>query len=109
MNIVRRELKRIFAQARKVRAHRAKSIRAHDRRFYDALRERLETLPFPLLRRRVLCLGARQGTEVRAFIDRGGFAVGIDLNPGEKNRYVLIGDFQELQFATGSVDIVYTN
>ena len=29
----------------------------------------------------VLCLGARLGTEVRAFLDHSCFAVGIDLNP----------------------------
>lgn len=90
-------------------ALRTRSLESHDRRFYSALRERLAALPFPLLRRSVLCLGARQGTEVRAFIDQGAFAVGIDLNPGKNNPYVLPGDFHNLQFAPGSVDLVYTN
>jgi len=57
----------------------------------------------------VLCLGARIGTEVEAFIRLGHFAVGIDLNPGEGNTYVLTGDFHRLVFADGSVDVVYTN
>jgi SAM-dependent methyltransferase len=57
----------------------------------------------------VLCLAARKGGEVRAFIAQGAFAVGIDLNPGRDNRYVLPGDFHDLQFADGSVHLVYTN
>jgi SAM-dependent methyltransferase len=59
--------------------------------------------------RSVLCLGARLGTEVRALRDLGLFAVGIDLNPGADNPYVLSGDFHALQFADRSVDAVYTN
>jgi SAM-dependent methyltransferase len=57
----------------------------------------------------VLCLAARIGTEVKAFADVGAFAVGIDLNPGPTNRYVLPGDFHELQFADACLDLVYTN
>lgn len=96
-------------QRTKLDAMREKSLRSHDRRFYTALCERLEQVPCPLERRSVLCLAARQGSEVRAFIDRGAFAVGIDLNPGRENRYVLVGDFHDLQFASGTVDVVYTN
>ena len=59
--------------------------------------------------RSVLCLGARLGTEVRALHDLGYFAVGIDLNPGERNPYVLPGDFHRIVFPDGSVDAVYTN
>lgn len=59
--------------------------------------------------RSVLCLGARLGTEVEAFLALGYFAVGIDLNPGPENRYVLTGDFHQLVFADGSVDAIYTN
>jgi hypothetical protein len=39
----------------------------------------------------------------------GYFAVGIDLNPGERNPHVLPGDFHRIVFPTGSVDAVYTN
>ena len=49
--------------------------------------------------RTVLCLAARIGTEVKAFLDLGCFAIGIDLNPGTDNRYVVHGDFHDLQFA----------
>jgi SAM-dependent methyltransferase len=59
--------------------------------------------------RSVLCLGARLGTEVRALHALGHFAVGIDLNPGPENRYVLPGDFHGLVFPAGSVDAVYSN
>jgi SAM-dependent methyltransferase len=59
--------------------------------------------------RSVLCLGARLGTEVRALHDLGYFAIGIDLNPGERNPYVLPGDFHRIVFPDGSVDAVYTN
>ena len=57
----------------------------------------------------VLCLGARLGTEVQALHLLGHFAVGIDLNPGPDNPYVLPGDFHKLVFADDSVDGVYTN
>ena len=60
-------------------------------------------------RARVLCLGARRGTEVEAFLNLGHFAVGIDLNPGTDNKYVLSGDFHKLVFPDASVDVVYTN
>lgn len=57
----------------------------------------------------VLCLGARMGGEVAAFIAAGYFAVGIDINPGQGNIWVLHGDFHELVFPDSSVDIVFTN
>ena len=57
----------------------------------------------------VLCLGARLGGEVRAFTEMGALSLGIDLNPGPSNKYVLIGDFHHLQFASHVFDLVYTN
>lgn len=59
--------------------------------------------------RSVLCLGARLGTEVKALHALGHFAIGIDLNPGKDNAYVLPGDFHRLVFPDGSLDAVYTN
>lgn len=56
----------------------------------------------------VLCLGARDGTEVRAFQDAGFFAVGLDLYPLSQD-YVLKGDFQKLVYPDNSVDIVFMN
>lgn len=57
----------------------------------------------------VLCLGARLGGEVQAFIDIGCFAVGLDMNPGEGSLYVVHGDFHQLQYADNSINIVYIN
>jgi len=57
----------------------------------------------------MLCLAARIGTEVKSFLDLGAFAVGIDINPGKKNKYVLFGDFQDIQFAPKCADIIFTN
>jgi hypothetical protein len=37
------------------------------------------------------------------------FSVGIDLNPGPRNGYVLHGDFHNIIFADASIDAVYTN
>lgn len=96
-------------QRTKLDAMRLQSLRGHDARFFAALGARLDELYLPLRGRSVLCLAARQGTEVRAFIDRGAFAIGVDLNPGRENRHVVVGDFHHLQFADGSVDIVYSN
>jgi SAM-dependent methyltransferase len=59
--------------------------------------------------RSVLCLGARVGTEVAALHSLGYFAVGIDLNPGPNNRYVLPGDFHNLVFPDDCLDAIYTN
>ena len=85
------------------------NLNEYDDNFANALKRRLAKLDLPLQGKSVLCLGARTGAECRAFIALGSFAVGIDLNPGTGNRYVLVGDFHELQFADHSVDYVYTN
>ena len=94
--------------------HQKAKLETHDFANYDtefrtALRERLAALKVDWPARNVLCLAARIGTEVKAFLDLGCFAIGIDLNPGKENRYVVQGDFHDLQFAPESVDVVYTN
>ena len=94
--------------------HQKAKLETHDFADYDTefratLRERLATLDLVWPGRSVLCLAARIGTEVKAFLDLGSFAIGIDLNPGKENRYVVQGDFHNLQFAPSSVDVVYTN
>jgi glycosyltransferase involved in cell wall biosynthesis/SAM-dependent methyltransferase len=85
----------------------------YDKRYRVALRERLEKLSprlSPWRGKKVLCLGARIGTEVRSFLDVGCFAFGIDLNPGKDNSYVVTGDFHKLgKYADSSVDVVFTN
>ena len=84
-------------------------LAAYDTVYRDALRYRLEGSGFDVRAKAVLCLAARIGTEVKAFADLGSFAVGVDLNPGPHNLYVLPGDFHELQFPEACVDIVFTN
>lgn len=57
----------------------------------------------------ILCLGARLGGEVRAFKKLGALAIGIDIEPGEKNIHVLYGDFHNLQFPDECFDFIFTN
>ena len=86
--------------------HRLRETEAED---LASFRERFAHCPGLAGARSVLCLGARLGTEVRALHGLGYFAVGIDLNPGADNAWVLPGDFHRLVFADASVDAVYTN
>jgi hypothetical protein len=44
----------------------------------------------------VLCLAARLGGEVRAFKKLNALAIGIDIQPGDKNKDVLHGDFHNI-------------
>jgi SAM-dependent methyltransferase len=96
-------------QRTKFDAMRSRTLHKHDERFFSGLSARIKSLPFSVAGLRVLCLAARQGTEVRAFIDGGAFAIGVDLNPGRVNNYVVTGDFHALQYAPASVDVVYSN
>jgi SAM-dependent methyltransferase len=75
---------------------------------HRVLSERLGRYAFPR-GTTALCLAARRGGEVQAFLDHGCFAVGVDLNPGPENRYVVTGDFHNLQFSDHSLDLVFTN
>ena len=59
---------------------------------------------------RVLCLGARLGEEVRAFIMHGfKNTLGVDLNPGGGNKYVFKGDFHNLDKPDNHYDTLYSN
>ena len=81
----------------------------YDVTFREALRDRLSKLDIDWSHSNALCLAARIGTEVKAFLDVGAFAIGIDLNPGEENKYVVTGDFHNLQYADHSIDVIYSN
>jgi SAM-dependent methyltransferase len=85
------------------------NLKTYDLRYQSALLERLSALKMLQRGDSILCLGARIGTECKAFIELGCFPIGIDLNPGEKNPYVVHGDFHNLQFSDASVDYVFTN
>lgn len=76
------------------------------RTFYQ--RNGLSKLKLNLRGRNMLCVGARAGGEVRAFQSLGAFAVGIDLFPGNAS-LVLQGDAMNIQFATRTVDVVFSN
>jgi SAM-dependent methyltransferase len=79
--------------------------------FKAALAPRIEALK-PLIDtngRVVLCLGARNGAECEAWTESDFLAIGVDLNPGENNRFVVAGDFHALQFPDGVFDVVFTN
>jgi len=59
---------------------------------------------------KMICCGARQGTEVEVLHDLGFTnAYGIDLNPGPDNRIVREGDFMHIDAPDHSLDLLYTN
>ena len=60
----------------------------------------------------VLCVGARLGGEVRAFqqLPSVSLAIGVDFNPGERNRHVMFGDAHDLrQFKNDTFGALYSN
>jgi SAM-dependent methyltransferase len=106
--------KRVYSSYRDYLAHQKDKLQRidlseYDVKYRDTLRERLEALNIPWQSKTVLCLAARLGTEVKSFLDLGSFAVGLDINPGSNNPYVLYGDFHAIQFPSNSVDVVFTN
>ena len=86
-------------------------IEGFDENYFQILNERLEEdfMQHEIVIGNALCLGARLGGEVRAFIKLGCFAIGIDLNPGKNNNNVLQGDFHDIQFPPNSADIIFSN
>jgi SAM-dependent methyltransferase len=85
------------------------SLAEWDDYFQEALRQSLAGCTYLTRGTTVLCLGARSGAEVRTFIELGCFAVGIDLLPTPENKYVLYGDFNDVQYADSSIDVIFTN
>ena len=76
-------------------------------KFYTRFRHLAKLLPSSA---RILCCGARQGTEVEVLRDLGfANARGIDLNPGPDNPLVEPGDMMKLAEPDNSLDLVYTN
>ena len=76
-------------------------------RFYRRFRHLVRLVPRDAV---ILCLGARQGTEVEVLRELGfRNAYGIDLNPGPENDLVRPGDFNRLDEPDDSVDVVYSN
>lgn len=84
-----------------------KDIRGYRIRFYQRFCHLGKFLPVSA---KILCLGARQGTEVEVLRDLGfKDAIGIDLNPGPDNPFVRKGDFMALDYPDNSLDMVYSN
>lgn len=84
-----------------------RSVAAARRRFYSRFRHLVTLLPRDA---RILCAGARDGTEVEVLRDLGfRRAIGIDLNPGPGNTLVRRGDFQALDLPDDSLDLLYSN
>jgi SAM-dependent methyltransferase len=76
-------------------------------RFYRRFRHLVKLVPRDAV---VLCLGARQGTEVEVLRELGfRHTYGIDLNPGPENELVRPGDFNRLEESDSSIDLVYSN
>ena len=104
---------------------RTQGAKLHDTRWVDRIQkldyELVEpqlykrfTADFKVLRvniagKAVLCVGARLGGEVRAFARLGALALGIDFNPGASNKFVLYGTATELQFASNTFEVLYSN
>ncbi|MDP2741485.1 MAG: class I SAM-dependent methyltransferase [bacterium] len=81
----------------------------YDNKYRYELEKRLKEQNIVQPGMNVLCLAARIGTEVKSFLDLGCFAVGLDLNPGIGNKYVVYGDFHYIQFPDHSVDVIFSN
>lgn len=64
---------------------------------------------FDFTQKNVICLAARMGGEVKAFKNLNALAIGIDIEPGEKNEHVLYGDFHNINFPSGLFDFVFCN
>lgn len=95
-------------QAQKRDRMKPGALEAYETTFLAALHPRLAAVA--LARgTSVVCLGARGGAEVRAWLSLGCVAIGIDLNPGPENPYVVTGDFHALPYADGTVGAVFTN
>ena len=84
-----------------------KVVGSYRKMFY----RRFRWLPYHLPKdARILCAGARQGTEVEVLHDLGYHnARGIDLNPGPDNPWVVEGDFMKIDTEDHSLDLVYCN
>jgi len=96
-------------QKSKLATIKEKWLPEYDIKYRVALRKRLEKAKIVKPKMSVLCLAARIGTEVKSFLDLGCFAVGLDINPGKNNKYVVYGDFHDIQFVDNSVDVIFTN
>ena len=69
----------------------------------------IERLPRTSKAKPALCLGAYRGIEVQVLRELGWNAWGIDIAPPVNSRFVVYGDFHDLQLPSSSFDLVYSN
>ena len=99
----------VARQASKLDGMVRAGIARRDSKTAALFRRRFELVPLPA-NAKILCLAARLGDEVDAWRQLGHpEAIGIDINPGPDNPYVIVGDFHHLQFPDASIDCVYCN
>lgn len=99
-----------YVEKQKEKLNRSISfLSGYDTKYRIVLRNRIKEEGIIEPDMNVLCLAARIGTEVKSFLDLGFFAIGLDLNPGKENKFVVHGDFHDIQFPTNSVDVAFTN
>ena len=85
-----------------------KLIDEYDKQYENIVYERYKNI-LNFNDKNILCLAARLGAEVRAFKKLGANALGIDLNPGKNNDYVIVGDFHDLKFNDNIFDVLFCN
>jgi SAM-dependent methyltransferase len=97
----------ILHQSRKLNLQFSK-IKEYDKIYENIVIDRYKGM-FDFNNKTLLSLGGRLGGEVRAFSKLGALAIGIDIEPGEKNPHVLYGDFHNIQFSDGLFDYAFCN
>lgn len=80
-----------------------------DREYEVITKDRFKEMNHEFTGKSVICLGARLGGEVKAFKQLGSLAIGIDVNPGEKNEHVLFGDFHKIAFPNEVFNFAFSN
>lgn len=87
---------------------RIDEIKEYDHFYQKVVKERYMNLQC-FEKKSIICLAARLGGEVRAFKELGALAIGIDIEPGEKNQDVIHGDFHNINFPDGVFDFAFCN
>ena len=106
--------KYLIHQAKKLDIGIRKKIKKFMPSFFSnsvrSFEKRVNKFKEEVLSGKILCLGARSGAEVVAFRNLGfPDTIGVDINPGRNNEYVIKGDFNKMEFEDNSFNTVYTN
>lgn len=95
-------------QAEKLNKNR-KTVEVSDQEYRKIILSRYRNFKYIDCESIGLCMGARLGGEVKAFNEISRVTVGIDINPGDKNEFVLYGDVHKTVFNEASFDFIFTN